>query len=94
MTGTNAKLLELNGLWVEMTPASLARIPTLCEEIGRDCGKAGEVDPVLVRRAGLLAATARRRLIDCLMIQSRTGSYAISGELEASPHVTTSGWEG
>ena len=93
----NDKLLELNGLWVEMSPASLARIRALCEEIGRQTAEAnnlaGEIDPVLMRRALILAAKARQRAVDCLTIQSRTGSYSFSGELEASPHVTTSGWE-
>jgi hypothetical protein len=93
----NPQLQELIRLWVDATPGSLARIPALCnviEELAANRRFTCEIDRDLLRRADLLAAKAEKRLADCLAILSRTGSYSTHGDLEVSPRVVTSGWEG
>jgi len=91
------RLQQLIALWIDGTLASLRRIPLLCDEIAElaACnGFEGNPEQDLLRRAGRLSAKAEQRLMACLEIQSRTGSYSTRGALEVSPRIVTAGWEG
>jgi|ERR1035441_466003 hypothetical protein len=91
------RLQQLIALWIDGSPVSLQRIPLLCdqiEELAADGGFTGNPDRDLIRRAGRLSAKAEQRLVACLEIQSRTGSYSTRGALELLPHMVTAGWEG
>jgi hypothetical protein len=93
----DARLQQIISLWVDGNPASLGRIPALCDEIeelvsSSECK--GDHDRNLARRAACLSAKAEQRLAACLEIQSRTGSYSMQGALELLPRVVTAGWEG
>jgi len=92
-----ACLRQLSALWVDATPASLQRIPALCEQIVEATTHPGlpqKIDPSLLRRVELLSAKAEARLEECLAIQTRTGSYSTLGALEVAPRLVTAGWEG
>jgi hypothetical protein len=92
----DVRLKELITLWTDGTPASLQRVPLLCDKIflAANLESQMDVDPKLLQRALRLAAAAEDRLATCLAIQSRTGSYSTGGALEHSPHIVTAGWEG
>jgi hypothetical protein len=91
----NAQLEELGALWVNPISEALQRIPALCDEIAAACApNEARINRELLCRAGLLSIKAQTRLMDCLAIQIRTGSYSTTGALEASPRVATLGWEG
>jgi hypothetical protein len=93
----NERLQELTGLWVDLTSASMQRIPALCDEIAMLAARGEdteEIDRDLLYKTELLSTTAEKRLTECLAIQTRTGSYSTRGALERSSRVATSGWEG
>jgi hypothetical protein len=45
-------------------------------------------------RIALLAEKAQRRIAECLVIQTRTGTYSPRRTLEQSPRIATLNWEG
>ena len=95
MTDFNSQLRDLCGLWIDPSSENLARVPDLCNSIEEIlAGNSPKIDGILIFRAGLFAAKARQRIEECVAIQSRTGSYSVSGTLEVSPKVATTGWEG
>ena len=88
---------ELEDLWISSDAASLGRIPPLCHQLeslaaGRDAGIA--IDRDALRRIERLAYKAEQRLVECVAIQTRTGTYATNGAFEQAPRLATTGWEG
>jgi len=96
MNQIDIQLRNLHRLWIELSSDSLQRIPALCDEIEASAalGKTFTVlDRSLLCSLERLSSTAEKRLVDCLLIQIRSGSYSNHGDLE-STRLATTGWEG
>ena len=97
MNQVDLQLRDLNRLWTELSSDSLGRIPALCDEIEATAALGRsftETDKSLLRSIELLSNKAEKRLVECLLIQTRSGSYSNHGDLESLYRLATTGWEG
>jgi hypothetical protein len=97
MNQVDLQLRNLNRRWIDLSSDSLQRIPALCDEIEAAAALGNtftETDKSLLRSIEQLSNKAERRLIECLLIQTRSGSYSNHGDLESSRTLATTGWEG